>query len=76
MTAKVIVLPVITTLDVPAERILSGAIEAKLETAVVIGRDTEGKFYFASSVADGGDVLWLMEIAKAQLLRVTGDIDG
>jgi hypothetical protein len=57
-----------TTLDIPCERILRKATEADLETVIVIGREKDGELYFASSVADGGDVLWLMEIAKKALL--------
>lgn len=30
----------------------------------------EGQFYFASTYADGCDVLWLLEKAKLALLRV------
>lgn len=67
--ADVIDLPVITTLDIPAERILSSAIEKGIETAVVVGWDKEGELYFASSVADGGEVLWLLEKAKQALLK-------
>lgn len=60
----------VTTLDSPPTRILAKAAGAKLSTCVVIGSDALGEFYFASSVADGGDVLWLMEVAKKKLLEV------
>ena len=35
---------------------------------VAIGFKNDGEFYFASSLADGGDVLWLMELAKRALM--------
>ncbi len=66
----VVILPVVTTLDIPAERVLTGAQTAKLRGTVVIGWDEDGDFYFASSYADGGTVLWLMEQAKRRLLDV------
>lgn len=66
--SNVVELPVVTSLDIPCERILRKAAEADLQTAIVIGRDQDGELYFASSVADGGDVLWLMEIAKKALI--------
>lgn len=72
MTDNVLVLPVVTRLDIPAERTLNSALKAGLEGAVVVGRRADGTYYFASSLADGGDVLWLLEWAKMQLLHVGG----
>lgn len=60
----------ITTLDIPPTRILAKAAGAKLKTCVVVGYDEDGEFYFASSVADGGTVVWMMEVAKKRLLEV------
>lgn len=66
---NVVDLNVITKLDVPADKVLKAA-TGKLETAIVIGYDKDGDFYFASSKADGGDVLWLLETAKKELMDV------
>lgn len=60
----------ITRLDIPAERVLRKALEADLTTVVVVGYDSDGDEYFASSAADGGDALWLIERCKKQLLEV------
>ncbi len=60
----------ITKLDIPVERILRKATEANLKTVVVVGWDQDGEMYFASSVSDGGEVLWLFEKAKKSLLEV------
>ena len=70
MSAEIVELRTITRLDLPPERILNRALEAGLTEAVVIGLDAEGKFWFASSKADGGDVLWHLEIAKKRLLDI------
>jgi hypothetical protein len=64
--SNVIILPVITKLDVPAERILDSA--RHLKSVVIAGYDEEGNEWFASSLADGGDVLWLVERFKQALL--------
>jgi hypothetical protein len=59
----------ITRLDLDAAEVLRGALEANLKTVVVVGYDAEGEEYFASSMADGADALWLMERLKNQLLN-------
>jgi hypothetical protein len=66
---NVVVLHADTRLDIPAERVLSAAFDAGLTDVVVLGYDGDGDEYFASSVADGGDVLWLLERGKTKLLR-------
>jgi hypothetical protein len=66
---NVVVLPVVTRLDLPPDRILKGALEADLKRCFVVGWKQDGELYFASSFADGGDVLWLWEKAKALLLE-------
>jgi hypothetical protein len=68
MSDKVEYLDIATRLDVPVERVLDG-LEETLESVVVIGWDKEGEMVFASSMADGGDVLWLLEKAKNLLLE-------
>lgn len=59
----------ITKLDLPADRVLGAALRENLTGAVIVGYDKDGEFYFSSSIADGGDVLWLMELAKKRLLE-------
>lgn len=58
----------ITKLDEPCDRILEDATKANLDEVVVIGY-AAGDFYFASSVADGGTVVWMLELAKKRLLE-------
>lgn len=66
---NVVRLPCVTTLDLNPDVILEEAV-GKLETVVLLGYDHDGGEYFASSVADGGTVMWLMEKVKKQLLEV------
>jgi len=69
--SNVVTLGCVTYLDLPADRILEGA-AGKLESVVLCGWDKDGEPYFASSLAGGGDVLWLLEKCKARLLQ---DVD-
>ena len=62
----------ITKLDLDPERVLAKA-AGKLQSVVIIGETKDGDEYFASSVADGGSVLWMIERAKLKLLRVADD---
>jgi len=68
VSAEIIELDIVTSLDIPVERILRKASEAGLESVVVIGWDEDGDLYFASSVASGPEVVWLLEKTKANLL--------
>lgn len=67
--SNVIRLPCVTTLDLDPDVILEEA-AGKLKTVVILGYDQDGEEYFASSVADGGTVIWLMEKCKKALLEV------
>lgn len=69
MSAEIIELDVDTVLDLPAERVLRKATEQDLEAVVVIGWTKEGDLYFDSSYANGPEALWLIELAKHNLMR-------
>ena len=58
----VVELGMVTSLDIPPERVLRNAVGQRVDSAIVIGYDEDGEFYFASSKADGGAVLWLLDI--------------
>ena len=68
--AEIINLPIVTTLDQSPERILEAATREQFEDVIIIGRTRSGQEYFASSSADGGVVIWRLERAKLQLLRM------
>ena len=71
---KLIPLGNITRLDLPVNTVLKAA-EDQLESVVLLGYDKEGEEYFASTIADGGEVIWLLEKAKKKLLEITETID-
>jgi hypothetical protein len=65
--AAVIPLGNVTQLNLPPDRILDAA-KGQLKSVVLVGFDTDGQVYAASSLADGGSVLWLIEQLKIKLL--------
>ena len=67
---EVVILGGVTTLDIPAERVLNGGLEADLKDAVLIGRDQNGELYFAGTTSDAAKIVWLMEVAKIELLKL------
>lgn len=74
MSAKVIPIGCITKLDLPVDTVLDAA-KGQLESVVLLGWTTDGEEYFASTDPDGGSVIFLLERAKLQLLRMSDD-DG
>ena len=64
---NVVVLGGETRIDLPPDRILSGAL-GRLDQCLVIGWALEGELYCASSTAKIGDMLILLERAKEQAL--------
>lgn len=69
MSAEIISFEDVARWDIPAERVIEDAIDANLDKVVILGYTQDGDEYFASSIADGGSVVWLMEMAKKQLLE-------
>jgi len=67
--SKVIKFTGVTRLNLPVDRVLDAAKET-LEGVVIMGWTTDGEEYFASTYADGGTVLWLVERMKKMLLEV------
>lgn len=64
----VVELGCITRLDLDADRTLRNLI-GKLEGFVLAGYEKNGIEFFASTYADGGDALWLLERCKKALLE-------
>jgi hypothetical protein len=66
--SNIVYLQCVTSLDLPPDRLLESA-TGKLKAVVIIGYDEDDNEYFASSIADGGTVIWLMEKMKLALLN-------
>ena len=64
--AKIFPIGGITKLNMPPDKILEGA-KGQLEGVVLIGFDKDGELYAASSYADGGDLMWLLEACKRKM---------
>lgn len=59
----------ITKLDLDPDMVLENN-KGKLDGVVILGYDKNGDEHFASTYADGGDVLWLLERMKIRLLTI------
>lgn len=68
VAAEVQVLNVVTNMNIEPDRVLEAALAHDLDSVVVLGYDKDGEEYLASSIADGGTVLWLMERLKHKLI--------
>jgi len=67
---KVVRFPGVTRLDLDPDMILREAI-GELEGVAIIGYAKDGTEHFASSYADGGTVVWLLERAKFKLMQIS-----
>lgn len=67
--SKILPFTGITSLDMPVDVVLESA-KDQLEGVVILGYTKDGEEYFASTYADGPEVLWLLERLKKQLLDV------
>ena len=65
---RVVTLDVVTSLDIPADRVLTAASGHGMRSCLVIGYSNDGEEYFASSIGCGRKALWLLERAKTALL--------
>ena len=68
-----ITFPGITRIDIPPERVQADAGTVDLDGVVVIGWTKDGKFYAASSYADGADVMFLCEMVKQRLVQMVNE---
>ena len=67
MTAKIIDLPMETTLDIPPDKVLMGAL-GRLESVVICGFGKDGEFFSSSSLAYRPDILYILERCKRNLM--------
>ena len=58
-----------TVLDIPVETILKAALDASLESVILIGRTESGDEYYASSTGYLPDALWMIEKFKKNILE-------
>jgi hypothetical protein len=61
--------------DFDAKVILEACARRNVTSVVIIGWEDDGDFLFTSSMGDGPECLWLLEMAKKKLLE-TGDPDS
>ena len=70
MNDNVVILDMVTTINLPPDRVLNAALGNVDGGVVLVGYGADGDFYFASSISAGPEVVWLLELAKMKLLRI------
>lgn len=68
-TAEVRVFNGVTRHNLDPNRVLDAARNAQLKNLTIIGYDSEGEFYFASTEAGGPSVLWDLMKAAQKLME-------
>lgn len=69
---EVIDLDIETTAHIPPDKVLSGAI-GKLKDVVVIGKNENDEWYFASSQSDIANIVYFCEAMKYELMAQCED---
>ena len=64
------ILPVVTSLACPAERILKAALDANMKDVIVLGFDENDNLYFSASNPDAGNVFYHLEMARHRLIKI------
>jgi len=70
--SNVVVAPIVTTLEGRPDDALKHAI-GELESVVVIGYTKSGEEYYASSIADGPNALWLIRRTEHKLIGIVDE---
>ena len=68
MSGTVVDFTGVTRLNADPDRVIRSAI-GECDRVVILGYTKDGGEYFASSVADGGTIIWLLERLKKKLLE-------
>lgn len=58
----------ITTGNIDPKGVLEGVTDNELDTVIVLGWTKDDKEYFASSTANGMEILWLLERLKIRIM--------
>lgn len=69
---EIVQFPGLTTARLPAEQVLDAAINERLDEAVILGWDKDGKLWVSATTADLREILWLIEKAKRFVLEDVG----
>jgi hypothetical protein len=67
---NIVELKVDSRLDIKAENVLKGALDANLQTVVLIGYDEDGNIYMASSYGHIEDTNMLVDVAKKEVMEL------
>lgn len=69
MSENILIVTGLTCPDIPVDKVLEAAI-GELKDVVIIGTYKDGREFFASSIADGPNVNWMLDRAKKALIEI------
>jgi hypothetical protein len=75
MSEDAVELGCITKLDLPPQKVLNYALEHDLDSIVIVGYTKDGEEYFASSVADGAQAMYLLQRGIWSLNKMQDQIE-
>ena len=55
--------------EMPVEKIYKTALDARLETATIVGWTQDGKLFIASTQGKCGDVYWDLNLAAREMMN-------
>lgn len=67
---EVIYAPIVTSHKTSPDRALETTHEYGLSSVVIVGYKDDGDFYFESSESDSAEVIYLLEKAKHELMKI------
>ena len=56
--------------EIPCDRLLRAAQDADLSRLLIVGTDSHGNLYFATSMPEPEMMVWLLECAKKKVMDV------
>ena len=70
MSDNIVILNCETTLDIPVERVLEGAVEdAGSFKNVLVITDTDGTIELRTSTGQKSEIIYMLEVTKAKILE-------
>lgn len=67
---NVTILDIVSPYNIPVDRVLNAAVAEELQSVTIVGTDSEGNFYFATSYTDGPQCLWDLQLGQKKLLEI------
>ena len=73
---NVVPLDIVSSHDIDPQRVLVNALNKRLTNVVVLGYRADGDEFFATSYADGANLLWLLKRGEHRLMQIIDEPDN